>query len=299
MSGMKRRSFVLTGAALLATRPSAAETLMAGGSKINIHIMQGDGGKDALIHGWIAKSAAAVTGYYGKFPVPAVDIVVEMAAGSRVGGGRTYPGEVPTIEIRAGRDADEDAFMRHDWVMVHEMIHLAFPWMNLRHNWMAEGLAVYVESVARARAGHVAVEQVWGDFVKSMPKGLPKPGEGGFDVTVNWGRTYWGGALFCLLADIAIRRDSANQSSLQTALRAINAVSDFRSEHPLRETLEIGDKATGLKVLAAQYNAMRDVAVMTDLAALWRDLGVSAQDGKVSLIADAPWSGIREAITGA
>ncbi len=270
---------------------------MAGGSKLNVHIMQGDGTSTALIHGWIAKSAAAVTGYYGKFPVPSVDIVVEMAAGTRVGGGRTYPGDVPTIEMRAGRDAAEDAFMRHDWVMVHEMIHLAFPWMNLRHNWMAEGLAVYVESIARARAGHIGKEQVWADFVKSMPKGLPKPGEGGFDVTVNWGRTYWGGALFCLLADIAIRRETRNRASLQTALTAINAVRDFRTEHPLRETLEIGDKATGSNVLVTQYDAMREAAVTTDLPGLWRDLGISMQDGAILLAGNAPWSGIREAIT--
>ena len=103
--------------------------------------------------------AAAVIGYYGKFPVPEVDIVIAFTAGGRVGGGRTYPGKVPTIEMRVGRDAGEQALMRNDWVMVHEMIHLAFPWMNLRHNWMAEGLAVYVESIARAQAGHIPETQ--------------------------------------------------------------------------------------------------------------------------------------------
>ena len=57
--------------------------------------------------------------------------------------------------------------------MVHEMVHLAFPWMDRNHRWMAEGLAVYVESIARLQAGHLRPEQVWGDFVAMMPRGLP------------------------------------------------------------------------------------------------------------------------------
>ena len=54
-----------------------------------------------------------------------------------------------------------------------------------------------------------------------MPKGLPRAGEGGMDQSPSWGRTYWGGALYCLQADIAIREQTANRVGLQTALRAI------------------------------------------------------------------------------
>ena len=51
--------------------------------------------------------------------------------------------------------------------------------------------------------------------------GLPRAGEGGMDQTPTWGRTYWGGALYCLQADVAIREQTANRVGLQTALRAI------------------------------------------------------------------------------
>jgi hypothetical protein len=65
-------------------------------------------------------------------------------------------------------------------------------------------------------------EQVWADLVHGLPQGLPVTGDKGLDVTHTWGRTYWGGALFCLLADIDIRKATQNQRNIRDALRAIN-----------------------------------------------------------------------------
>ena len=61
------------------------------------------------------------------------------------------------------------------------------------HHWIEEGLATYVEPIARARAGGLTPQKVWGDMVDAMPQGLPKPGDRGLDFTHTWGRTYWGG----------------------------------------------------------------------------------------------------------
>ena len=180
--------------------------------------------------------------------------------------------------------------------MVHEMVHLAFPWMNLNHNWMAEGLAVYVESIARLQAGQLTQSQVWGDFIHMMPRGLPQPGDGGYDVTVNWGRTYWGGAIFCLMADLEIRRETGNTIGLQHALRAINRERDFRREWDFPGTLAIGDKATGTTVLTRQYQAMRIEPVAPDLKVLWRELGVNGDGGTIAFDDDAPLAAIRRAI---
>ena len=43
-------------------------------------------------------------------------------------------------------------------------------------------------------------------MMRDMPKGLPQAGDQGLDNTATWGRKYWGGAMFCLLADIEIRK---------------------------------------------------------------------------------------------
>jgi hypothetical protein len=170
------------------------------------------------------------------------------------------------------------------------MIHLAFPWMDGAHNWMAEGLAVYVESIARVQAGHLPEAQIWGDFIAAMPKGLPKDGDKGIDRTATWGRTYWGGALFALIADVTMRRETENAMGLQQALRAINSERNFSRMWDFRETLEIGDRATGRKVLTGLYDAWKETPVTPDLAQLWSDLGV------LPVSDDAALAAVRKAI---
>ena len=71
---------------------------------------------------------------------------------------------------------------------------------------------------------------------------------------------------------------------------------DFRREWDFAETLAIGDKATGTDVLTRQYEAMRHEPETTDLAALWRDLGISAGDHGISFDDTAPLAAVRRAI---
>ena len=48
-------------------------------------------------------------------------------------------------------------------------------------------------------------------IIEAFVTGLPEPGDEGLDYTHTWGRTYWGGATFCLLADVRIRRETHNR----------------------------------------------------------------------------------------
>ena len=117
--------------------------------------------------------------------------------------------------------ATEDDELKNDWVMTHEMVHYAFPSVAAEHHWLEEGIATYVEPIARLEAGQIHAAKVWGDLVRGLPFGLPQPGDEGLDHTPTWGRTYWGGAMFCLLADVRIRRATNNRYGLRDALRAI------------------------------------------------------------------------------
>ena len=89
----------------------------------------------------------------------------------------------------------------------HELTHLAFPTVPRQQLWIAEGLATYLEPIARARVGDLAAEKVWRDLVDGLPQGEPESGDRGLDRTRTWGRIYWGGALYCMLADL---RDPAS-----------------------------------------------------------------------------------------
>jgi hypothetical protein len=80
---------------------------------------------------------------------------------------------------------------------------------------------------------------VWRDLIEGLPHGLPRAGDRGLDFTPTWGRTYWGGAMYCLLADVEIRKRTGNRHGLQDALRGVLAgggmrhlsVSHFSASH--------------------------------------------------------------------
>jgi hypothetical protein len=170
--------------------------------------------------------------------------------------------------------------------------------VSRQHHWIEEGLATYVEPIARAQAGNLSAERVWADMVHDMPQGQPGPGDRGLDHTRNWGRTYWGGAVFCLLADVQFRERTGNRRGLQHALRGILAAGgNVDTEWTMERTLSAGDDAAGVPVLKELYEQMKDAAVEVDLASLWRRLGVSVAEGTVAFQEDAPLAAVRAAIT--
>jgi hypothetical protein len=250
-----------------------------------------------VLRPWIERSARIVADYYGQFPAPMVTLKLQDMDGGGVGGGRTTNDSGLMIQMRVGREATSES-LASDWVLVHEMVHLALPEVGRTHNWLAEGLATYVEGVARAQSGNREIADVWAEDRRSMALGLPRAGEGGMDQTRTWGRTYWGGALYCLQADVAIREQTANRIGLQTALRAIlRETGGYAFERDIGDVLRIGDAATGTHVLYGLYQQIRSTPQAPDLELLWTLLGVP-NDPKTQPFDDhAPFAGIRIAIT--
>jgi hypothetical protein len=188
--------------------------------------------------------------------------------------------------------------LANDWMLTHEMVHLTFPSMAEEHHWIEEGIAVYVEPIARIHAKQMSAEQMWADLVRDMPKGLPQEGDRGLDHTHSWGRTYWGGALFCLVADVEIRKQTHNQKGLQDALRGIlEAGGDITHDWELAQALRNGDQTTGTTVLSDLYSKWKDKPVNVDLASMWKELGIAADGKSVRLAEDAPMAAMRRAIT--
>jgi hypothetical protein len=250
-----------------------------------------------LLRDWIERSARIVADYYTRFPAPLVELRIRTAPGDGVRGGRTTNDSGLLIQVTVGRDTTADEFAA-DWVLVHEMVHLALPELGRSHNWLAEGLAVYVEGIARAQFGNRDIGDVWAEDRHSMPLGLPRAGEGGMDQTPTWGRTYWGGALYCLQSDIAIREATGNRIGLQTALRAIlRETGGYRTERNIDDVLAIGDAATGTRVLEDLYLKIKATPQTPDLDQLWARLGVPTDPKSQPLDAHAPLAAIRAAIT--
>jgi len=251
-----------------------------------------------MILDWITTAARSVTTYYEKYPVPHVNIEVNIRDGRGINSGHAFGWEHARIEIAVGRSTSAYEFM-DDWTITHEMVHLAFPSVAERHHWIEEGLATYVEPIARARAGNLTQEKIWGDMVEGMPQGLPKAGDRGLDFTHTWGRTYWGGALFCLLADVEIRKTTGNRRGLEDGLRGIlQAGGSIEAEWPLMRALQAADQAAGVLVLEQMYDKMRAAPVTPDLDQLWKDLGVKYDGRQVRFDDSAPLAAVRRAIGG-
>jgi predicted metalloprotease with PDZ domain len=175
---------------------------------------------------------------------------------------------------------------------------MAFPSMPDDQHWIEEGLATYVESIARGMTGELSARQIWSDMARDMHQGEPAAGDEGLDHTHTWGRTYWGGALFCLVADIEIRRETNNRKGLQDALRAIVAHGGtIDHDWTLPQALAIGDQATGTQVLTRMYAEWKDKPVTVDLPALWKELGIQSTPQGIEFVGNAPEAKIREAIT--
>jgi hypothetical protein len=248
------------------------------------------------ITAWIRRSAQIVAGYYGRFPTSTLSVRVVPEEGDGVRSGKTWGHDGGFIRVQVGREVT-DAQLHSDWVLVHEMTHLALPEVGEEHAWLSEGLAVYVEGVARVQAGNRTQPDVWSEEIRSMPRGLPQPGDRGLDHTHSWGRTYWGGAMFCLLADVEIHRRTQNRFGLQDAVRAITRTSGgLVSEWPIERVLKTGDAAVGTTVLEDLYAQMKDAPVTPDLMALWHKLGVEPDGASVRLSDDAPLAEVRRSI---
>lgn len=276
--------------------------LEAGGGQLLVGIAPGELRlSKADILEWVARSAKAVITYYGRFPVPSTRILIVPVEGDDVEDGEAHADKGGAIRVLVGRDAARAA-LDNDWVMVHEMVHLAFPDLDEKHDWLSEGLATYVEAVARAQSDDLTEQQIWEAFVKSMPLGLPGEGDKGLDRAQGRDRVYWGGAAFCLLADIEIRKRTGNRLSLQHALRTVlRSGGTLEDEWPIHKALAAADASTGLTVLSDLYETMRAKPVTPDLDGLWRDLGVTIQKNSVSSSVsfndNAPLAAVRRAIT--
>jgi len=245
---------------------------------------------------WIGDAARAVSAYYGRLPVERVRVLVIPGPGSGIRDGTTFGYAGAAIKVTLGRDTPAHD-LADDWVMTHEMVHLALPAMADEHDWLDEGLATYVEPLGRAQAGQIRPEKVWADLVWGLPKGLPQPGDRGLDHTPTWGRTYWGGALFCLLADVEIRARTANRKGLQDALRGVVAAGgNVEGRWPIERILETGDRATGVPVLHELYESMKAAPHPVDLDRLWQRLGVRGEGASLRLDDSAPLAAVRRAI---
>ena len=246
---------------------------------------------------WAASAVDGVTDYFRG--APSIDGLVMLPPCSQFEG--PHHGFAlgalggASVRLHIGRNTTQRELSR-DWSLTHELIHLGFANVRGQHAWIEEGLATYIEPLIRVRRGEITVEQYWSDLLKGLPNALDGKGRMGFEPPLLWGDTYWGGALFFLRADVAIRERTDGNKSLDDAILAMHAAGNIRMTMNAEDLLQLGDAATGGSELTDLYDDLSDDEEEFDLAQLLQKLGVSQTESGVSFDDEAPGAGMRKAM---
>jgi hypothetical protein len=168
-----------------------------------------------------------------------------------------------------------------DWVLVHEFIHLGSPLMRDTGAWLNEGIATFYEPVLRARAGWKSEDEVWREWISSMPRGMPAITGIGLE-NAGRGGIYWGGALFVLMAEIESLQASGGKIGFSDCLRSVLAEgADVTAKWPTMKLLDRCDALLGKTVIAALAKQHIEKGSAMDLDRLWQRLGVSMDGDRV------------------
>jgi hypothetical protein len=240
---------------------------------------------------WFHGAASALEDAYGRLPLPWTAVFL-LPVGQRAGVlfGSTRGGGGAAITVLLG-DSVSDQDIADDWILTHELIHTAMPDLDRSHHWFEEGIPTYLEPLLRLREGRETPEAFWADLRRQLPQGQPLGGDRGLDRTPTWGRTYWGGALFCFVADLRIREATHGRRSLLDVLRAMLPAGGIATHGGIRALLAQGDKALPEPVLTPLYDAWAQSPETVDLDAIWKRLGV----GTEPFDSQAPEAALRKA----
>lgn len=267
-----------------------------GDAVVRLAILDGisDSGR-AEIADWVKRTAEAEANYWHGFTAPQLLLgLVPTTTKRGVGFGRTEASGGATVMIEIGTDVDRRRLF-DDWVLVHELIHTAMPYVRGRATWFMEGAATYIEPIIRARAGWKTEEAVWKEWLDNMPQGASVFAKG--LASASGRENYWSGALFMLMAGLGIRRDTGGEKGLEDCLGGA-MWSGYEGSRNVRlpEYVAACDRMTGTTVVSGLLDKYYATGGPMDLAAFWRDLGVSEVAGRIVLDDAAPMARWRRMI---
>lgn len=251
--------------------------LEAPGSSLRMALLDGKIalGAERIAH-WVETAFRAVTAFYAQAPDDEVLVVIVPLPRERgVKFGRLLPESAPGIVMLVGEETLERDLV-DDWMLVHELFHIGTPSYGAKSGWFDEGLATYFEPLIRARAGLTTESKVWEEFASEMPRGLDALTKTGLSAGESRDDIYWGGGLFCFLADVEARRRSQGAKGLEDGLRAVLRAGGNSSEvWSIDETLKAMDQGIGAPVLEELAARHLSKGTPVDFERLLRELGVA------------------------
>ncbi len=265
-------------------------------------------GRPRELAAWLAAAAGNVNRVYGRFPHPAPQVLVVPVARGRVDRGEPVPfGHV----IRDGGEAVQFyvnqrralADFTADWTATHEFAHLLIPYVDADEKWLSEGLASYYQNVLMARGGAYTEQRAWRKLIEGFRRGERSVPHLSIEAAMPVGgwdglmKTYWGGAVLALMADVTLREHSDNRASLDSVLDALQAcclpaAAGWSGRRLVREL----DRLAPFALFEALYDRYRGARGFPDFAPLMARLGVALTDTGVRFDEGAELANVRRAI---
>jgi hypothetical protein len=229
---------------------------------------------------WVSAVAESNRRFWARSPTEGGLVVLIPSPRGGVPFGRVLSLGGAVVTVLVGKQATpQDLY--DDWVLVHEFLHLGSPLMRDTGAWLNEGIATFYEPVLRARAGWKSEDEVWREWISSMPRGMPAITGIGLE-NAGRGGIYWGGAVFVLMAEIESLQTSGGKIGFSDCLRTVLADgADVTVKWPTMKLLDRCDALLGTTVIGPLAKRHIEKGSAMDLDKLWRRLGVSVQGNTV------------------
>lgn len=279
--------------------------LRAGDTTLRVEVIDvADPARAQLLQRWIAETSAAPLSVFGRFPLRSAEVRVKQIDSdddSPVPWGQTLRSDGVAVLLFVRKDATLQQ-LHDDWTAVHELSHLFHPYLGDRGRWLAEGLASYYQNVLRARVGVLDDDEAWrrldGGFQRGRKalSGVPLD-----DLGRRRGgtmRVYWAGAAFWLEADLALRGE--HRSSLDTVLSGYSkcCLGDGTTRVEPEAFMAELDRIAGGDIFTSRYRRFAAAEEFPSVDASYRELGISAMDGRLRFSQGDDAARLREAIAG-
>jgi hypothetical protein len=229
---------------------------------------------------WVSAVAESNRRFWARSPAEGGLVVLIPSPRGGVPFGRVLSLGGAVVTVLVGEQATpQDLY--DDWVLVHEFLHLGSPLMRDTGAWLNEGIATFYEPVLRTRAGWKSEDDVWREWISSMPRGMPAITGIGLQ-NAGRGGIYWGGAVFVLMAEIDSLVASGGKIGFSDCLRAVLAEgADVTVKWPTMKLLDRCDAMLGKQVIGPLAKQHIEKGSAMDLDRLWRRLGVSLEGSTV------------------
>ncbi|MFU8814388.1 MAG: hypothetical protein ACNA7W_03520 [Pseudomonadales bacterium] len=175
---------------------------------------------------WVTETAEALASLVGEFPFDVhVHLYRRDGASQPVPWAHTRRGRAQGVHLHVDPRFPLEDF-RRDWTAPHELGHLVLPYLGSSHAWFAEGFASYLQYEVMIAMGVLGRAEANGRYRERIERARQRYGhpQRPFAAAAprlraegNYPTMYWGGAVYFLNADAALRQ--RGRSGLISLLR--------------------------------------------------------------------------------